>query len=173
MVSLHTGILIVSGLLDGDGSERNRVDLSESYFLLYLCLIIRYGMKRTLTLSYLLLSLLFLMGCNDNKHITESLHRAEALMNENPDSAWTLLNTVSLDEMEQNRTRALYALLYTQAQDKKYIDETDDSLISIAVDYYCDTDDIRHKFLSFYYKGRVYTNAKDYLNAMTCYMEAE
>ena len=130
-------------------------------------------MKRKTSIIFLLLGLLLLMGCNDPKHITESLHRAEALMNENPDSAWTVLNTVSPDEMGQNRTRALYALLYTQAQDKTYQDETNDSLISVAVDDYRDTDDIRHKFLSFYYKGRVYTNAKDYLNAMTCYMEAE
>ena len=94
-------------------------------------------------------------------------------MNEYPDSAWTLLNTISPDEMGQNRNRALYALLYTQAQDKTYRDETNDSLISVAVDYYRNTDDVRHKFLSYYYKGRVHFNAKDYLNATTCYMEAE
>ena len=129
-------------------------------------------MKRTLTL-YLILSLLFLTGCNDPKHVTESLYRAEALMNEHPDSAWTLLNTLSSDEMGQNRTRAHYALLYTQAKDKTYRDETNDSLISVAVDYYRDTDDVRRKFLTYYYKGRVHFNGKDYLNAMTCYMEAE
>ena len=111
----------------------------------------------------LLLGLLLLMACNDPKHVTDTLHRAEALMNEHPDSAWAVLNTLSPDEMGQNRTRARYALLYTQAQDKTYRDETNDSLISVAVDYYRDTEDVRRKFLSYYYKGRVYTNAKDYL----------
>ena len=129
-------------------------------------------MKRTL--YQFLLALLLLTGCNDPKHVTDVLTRAEALMNEYPDSAWAMLNTLSPDEMGQNRTRAHYALLYTQAQDKTYRDETNDSLISIAVDYYRHTDDdARHKFLSYYYKGRVYTNAKDYLNAISCYMEAE
>ena len=47
-----------------------------------------------------------------------------------------MLNTLSPDEMRQNRTRALYALLYTQAQEKNYVYETDDSLINIAVEYY-------------------------------------
>ena len=122
---------------------------------------------------FLLLILVALISCNDPKPITDTLHRAEALMNEYPDSAWTLLNTISPDEMGQNRNRALYALLYTQAQDKTYRDETNDSLISIAVDYYRETDDVRHKFLSYYYKGRVHFNGKDYLNATTCYMEAE
>ena len=107
----------------------------------------------------LLLILGALLACNDPKPVTDALHRAEALMNEHPDSAWAVLNTLSPDEMGQNRTRALYALLYTQAQDKTYRDETNDSLISIAVDYYRHTDDVRRKFLSYYYKGRVQTNA--------------
>ena len=122
---------------------------------------------------FLLFILVALISCNDPKPITETLHRSEALMNEAPDSAWTLLNTISPDEMEQNRNRALYALLYTQAQDKTYRDETNDSLISVAVDYYRDTDDVRHKFLSYYYKGRVHFTTKDYLGATACYMEAE
>ena len=128
---------------------------------------------KTKHILYLLLVWVAMLGCNDPKHITEPLHRAEVLMNEDPDSAWAVLNAISPDEMGQNRNRALYALLYTQAQDKTYRDETNDSLISIAVDYYRHTDDARHKFLSFYYKGRVHFNAKDYLNATTCYMEAE
>ena len=129
-------------------------------------------MKRTLSL-FLMLVLLLLAGCNDPKPLTDALHRVEALMNEYPDSAWAVLNALSPDEMGQSRTRAHYALLYTQAQDKTYRDETNDSLISIAVDYYRHTDDARHKFLSYYYKGRVHFNAKDYLNATSCYMEAE
>ncbi|MBQ3164606.1 MAG: hypothetical protein IJC02_08740 [Lachnospiraceae bacterium] len=120
-----------------------------------------------------MLTLLLLAGCNDPKHVTDTLTRAEALMDAHPDSAWTVLNTLSPDEMGQNRTRAHYALLYTQAQDKTYRDETNDSLISIAVDYYRHTDDARRKFLSYYYKGRVHFNAKDYQNATLCYMEAE
>ena len=130
-------------------------------------------MKRTHHLYYLLLTLLLLAGCNDPKHVTDTLTRAEALMDAHPDSAWTVLNILSPDEMGQNRTRAHYALLYTQAQDKTYRDETNDSLISIAVDYYRHTDDARRKFLSYYYKGRVHFNAKDYQNATLCYMEAE
>ena len=129
-------------------------------------------MKRTLSIFWLL-ALLLLEGCNDPKPVTDALHRAEALMNEYPDSAWAVLNTLSPDAMGQSRTRAHYALLYTQAQDKTYRDETNDSLISVAVDYYRHTDDARRRFLSYYYKGRVSFNAKDYLTATSCYMEAE
>ena len=51
---------------------------------------------------YFLFLFLFLVtfgACNDPKHVTEPLHRAEALMNEDPDSAWAVLNTLSPDEM--------------------------------------------------------------------------
>ena len=130
-------------------------------------------MKKTPTILILLFLLLAMIACNDPKSVTDALHRAEALMNAHPDSALSILNAISPDEMGQNSTRAYYALLYTQAQDKNYIDEVNDSLISVAVDYYRDTDDARHQFLSYYYKGRVLANAEDYLNATSCYMEAE
>ena len=131
-------------------------------------------MTKTPTIQTLLLLLLALLtACNDPKPVTDALHRAETLMNEHPDSALAVLNTLSPDAMGKNRTRAYYALLYTQAQDKNYIDETNDSLITVAVDYYRYTDDVHHKFLSYYYKGRVLANAENYLDATTCYMEAE
>ena len=130
-------------------------------------------MKKTPTILILLFLLLAMIACNDPKSVTDTLHRAEALMNEHPDSALSILNAISPDEMGQNSTRAHYALLYTQAQDKNYIDEVNDSLISVAVDYYRNTDDTRHQFLSYYYKGRVLANARNYLDATSCYMEAE
>ena len=130
-------------------------------------------MKKTPTILILLFLLLAMIACNDPKSVTDALYRAEALMNEHPDSALSILNAISPDEMGQNSTRAHYALLYTQAQDKNYIDEVNDSLISVAVDYYRYTDDVRHKFLSYYYKGRILANAENYLDATTCYMEAE
>lgn len=124
-----------------------------------------------LTLLPLLLALL--TACGDPKPVTDALHRAEMLMNEHPDSALAVLNILSPDAMGKERTRAHYALLYTQAQDKNYIDETNDSLITLAADYYRHTDDVRRKFLSHYYKGRVLSNAGNYLDATSCYMEAE
>ena len=68
---------------------------------------------------------------------------------------------------------ARYALLYSQALDKNYIDKTNDSLINIAVDYYRQTDEVRSKFLSYYYKGRIHWNAEENPEAMLAFMEAE
>lgn len=122
---------------------------------------------------FLLLGFLFLTNCNDSNFVADTLNHAEVLMNDYPDSAYIVLKTISPADMKQHHTRARYALLYTQAKDKNYIDETNDSLINVAVDYFRYTDNVRYKFLSYYYKGRVCFNSKDYLNATSCYMEAE
>ncbi len=119
------------------------------------------------------LFLLLMTGCKERPEVSATLDRAEALMESAPDSALTLLQTLDTEKFRKRNTHARHALLFTQAQDKNYIDETNDSLISIAVDYYRQHGDVRPRFLSLYYKGRVQTNASDHLNAMLSYAEAE
>ena len=127
--------------------------------------------------THIFLSLIFLFGllsgCAEHSSLQDTLDKAETLMEDHPDSAYTLLQTIDSDALRTRGGRARYALLYTQAQDKNYIDDTNDSLISIAVDYYRYHGDVRHCFLSIYYKGRVLYNAGDYLKAMVAYTEAE
>ena len=123
-------------------------------------------------LSILLLLLAF-TACGDKSSVTDVLNRAETLMNEHPDSSLALLRTLTLDDFQQESNRARYALLHSQALDKNYIDVTGDSLISVAVEFYKDTEDVRGKFLSYYYMGRVHANGERYLQATSCLMEAE
>ena len=123
-------------------------------------------------LSILLLFLTF-TACKDSKAVTDVLNRAEAVMNEHPDSALNLLRTLTFDDFQKEKNRARYALLHSQALDKNYIDVTGDSLISVAVEFYKDTEDVRGKFLSYYYMGRVHANGERYLQATSCLMEAE
>ena len=123
-------------------------------------------------LSILLLLLTF-TACSEKKAVTDVLNRAEAVMNEHPDSALNLLRTLTFDDFRKESNRARYALLHSQALDKNYIDVTGDSLISVAVEYYKDKDDVRNKFLSYYYMGRVHANGERYLQATSCLMESE
>ena len=123
-------------------------------------------------LSILLLLLAF-TACGDKKAVTDVLNRAEAVMNEHPDSALNLLRTLTFDDFQKEKNRARYALLHSQALDKNYIDVTSDSLISVAVEYYKEKEDVRSKFLSYYYMGRVHANGERYLQATSCLMESE
>ena len=119
------------------------------------------------------LLLLCITACQKHSPMAEKLLQAETVMNEHPDSALNLLKGIAQPELQTQEHRARYALLFSQALDKNYIDVTNDSLISIAVNYYKDRNDVRAKFLSYYYLGRIYTNAKELTKATLAYMEAE
>lgn len=121
----------------------------------------------------IILLLLGITGCRKHYPVAEKLLQAETVMNEHPDSALNLLKGIEQPELQTREHHARYALLYSQALDKNYIDLTSDSLINIAVDYYKDRDDVRAKFLSYYYLGRIYTNANNLTQATLAYMEAE
>ena len=118
-------------------------------------------------------ALIGLVACGDKQVVTDVLNRAETLMDEHPDSSLVLLRTLTFDDFRKESNRARYALLHSQALDKNYIDVTSDSLISVAVEYYKDKDDVRGKFLSYYYMGRVHANGERYLQATSCLMESE
>lgn len=121
----------------------------------------------------IILLLLGITRCRKHYPVAEKLLQAETVMNEYPDSALNLLKGIEQPELQTREHHARYALLYSQALDKNYIDLTNDSLINIAVDYYKDRDDVRAKFLSYYYLGRIYTNANNLTQATLAYMEAE
>ena len=128
--------------------------------------------KQTLyTITVLIL--LCITACQKQSFMADKLLQAEALMNEYPDSALNLLKGIAQPELKTQEHRARYALLYSQALDKNFIDLTSDSLINSAVDYYKDRDDVRAKFLSYYYQGRIYTNANNLTQATLAYLEAE
>ncbi len=104
-----------------------------------------------------------LSACVRNTAVKERLLAVESIIEEYPDSALAVLrsmDSVSVHKIEE--TQALHALLLTQAFDKNYIDVKDDSLISIAVRYYEESDDIFHRMLAHFYHGRVLYNASNY-----------
>ncbi|MGN0213730.1 MAG: hypothetical protein ACI4AH_02845 [Muribaculaceae bacterium] len=120
----------------------------------------------------LFLSLLFFVSCG-NSEISDTLSQAESVMDEQPDSALALLKQIDGKQISSDSQNARYALLYSQALDKNYIDVTNDSLINIAVAYYQNHGSARNRFLSLFYQGRVYYNAKDYAKSMIAYTQAE
>ena len=128
-------------------------------------------MMKKLTVLYILM--MCLVACQDHSTLLNKLNEAENWMDENPELALSALKTIEPSELEREAHQARYALLYSQALDKNYIDSTNDSLISIAVDYYKDTEEVRPKFFSYYYLGRIYTNANELTKAMLAFMEAE
>lgn len=98
---------------------------------------------------------------------------AERLMEEHPDSALTLLQTIPTNTISGERRRALHALLLSQALDKNYIDITSDSLISPVIDYFDKTCERPYQSLAHFYAARVALNARDHTAALIHLTDAE
>lgn len=77
-------------------------------------------------------------------------------MQSQPDSALNILRGISMENFAAQADSAYYALLLTQARDKNYVVQTDDSLIRYAVVYYDKTNDVRMQAKAHYYWGCVY-----------------
>jgi tetratricopeptide (TPR) repeat protein len=108
----------------------------------------------------------------DERNADATLSHVEDIMSEYPDSALRLLSDSNLHPQTQ-RQKALYALLLTQARHKNYIDETNDSLITTAVDYFDRKGDEEHLMLALYYYGIIKSNAHNFASAIVSLMKAE
>ena len=99
-----------------------------------------------------------MVSCTDHEVIRQ-LDDVEAYLSEHPDSALSVLDSMSAESIRGRKANARFALLYSIALDKSYIYLTSDSLIMPAVTYYRNhgTDSDRAK--SWYYLGRVQQNA--------------
>ena len=115
----------------------------------------------------IIIAISLLVGCNKSApEAAEALSRAESVMEEHPDSALDILTRLDTACLRTDADRALYALLYTQAHDKNYIDDTTDIVITKAVDFYRNSDNPYRAMLAHYYKGRIHENANDYGEAL-------
>ncbi len=94
-------------------------------------------------------------------------------MNYLPDSSLNILKSIRYSALKTNQEKAYYALLYTQCLHKNYLPIVNDSLISLAVDYYLHEKEWDKYAKSLIYKGisleEMYMNTM----AMEMYKKAE
>ena len=105
-------------------------------------------MKQTI---YCLLFLCLLTGC----YPSMKPQLEEALLTENPDSAYRLLQTIERPERHSKAEYATWCLLTTQAADKSFREHTSDSLIQVAVRYFSKQHDPDRLATALYTQGRV------------------
>lgn len=108
----------------------------------------------------LLAIILPILGCQ-TPVTKDALSKAEDLMIEHPDSAKMVLDGIKRTDLKNRALKARFALLYSQAMDKCYIDTDNDSLISVALNYYSKRGSNHEKALAYYYNSAVARNAKD------------
>lgn len=98
---------------------------------------------------------------------------AESLLQQNPDSALTVLKSINPQTLSSKKESARYALLMSAALDKNRIDIASDSLIIKAEDYYSQHNNRRYRMLATYYHGIVLTNGGLYPAAIVSLEKAE
>ena len=116
-------------------------------------------------------AILFFTGCYNREHISR-LDEAEALLQNKPDSALTILKQLRQEGSQAEQAR--YALLYSEALDKNHIKVTDDSLIRQAWSHYKHhPKDLRRQCKTLYYWGRVKLRAGDKPGALRLFLKIE
>lgn len=122
------------------------------------------------------ISIIILVGCivSCNSHSVhwETIIGVETYIEENPDSALTILENIDMQALQGKEEEAKYALLYSMALDKNYIDKTDFKVLQPAIDYYIDNGNATDKLRTYYYQGRIYHNQGMEARAMECYVNA-
>ena len=123
--------------------------------------------------SFILFIFTFLLtSCNFQHPIRQQyLGRAEAYMEQQPDSALSLLLQFCADDCQGDAQKAYYNLLLTQALDKTCHSITDAPIAS-ALEFYQNSDDSLRKAKAFFYQGRQHSEMEKYEAAIRCYLRA-
>lgn len=129
-------------------------------------------MKQILNITIWLTGLLFVASCTPQHNPNALLTQADSLMDEHPDSALRILESINSELLNKRSNRAFYALLLTQARDKNYIMQTDDSLIQTAVQYYDSIGDVSMQAKAHYHWGGVLRDRNNYSQALSLYTNA-
>lgn len=108
-----------------------------------------------------------LLSCSKADLETErTLADVASFIEDRPDSALTILDTMDSFSLTTSALKARHSLLLAMARDKNYIDDTTDSIIAPAVSWYRRHGSADEKLLMNYYRGRIAMNAGDYETAM-------
>ncbi len=109
----------------------------------------------------------------EKAQVQHTLNLADSLMEENPDTAYTLLKRDSaLVQKAGKAERMRYALLKTNAEDKLYIPHKSDSLMREVADYYEKHGSEREQVQAYYLLGRVYHDMYLYGSAVVTFKKA-
>ena len=128
-------------------------------------------MRKLLYILFIVLALSFVMSCG--RSVDKRLVLADTLMWTRPDSSLAILEAINRDSLQGEENLAYHALLLTQAQFRVDYDISSDSLISIAIDHYCDNHNREHYTRSLLYKGAYYEVQNNPVEAIKWYKKAE
>ena len=119
-----------------------------------------------------IISALCLASCSHHSKHWETLTQIEAFVEENPDSALSVLQGIEVDDLSGSEEKAKHALLLLMALDKNDVAETDFEILHPAIDYYKNNGTTTEQMLTLFYQGQIHRINSQYAQALACFGEA-
>lgn len=129
------------------------------------------GLSFLLYLTILVITMSFI-SCTDKQDYAEQLSLVKGVIEEYPDSALVILDSIIVFELNDRQIND-YNLLYVQAKDKAYKDISSDTVIFQAKKYFLSKNDYDNSALATYYCGRILQGQNKNKESMNEYLEAE
>ena len=127
-------------------------------------------MKKIFLLILLPVSLFF--SCVGDRIASETMDRAEILLEANPDSAYILLNEVKTPDRLNERQFARWCMLYCRAADKLFKDMLYTEQLDRALAWYKNQGTAEQRAWMGLYLGRSYVKDKLFIPATMAYSDA-
>lgn len=115
---------------------------------------------------------LCLASCSHHSKHREILTQVETFVEENPDSALLVLQSIATDDLFGKEEKAKHALLLSMALDKNDVAETDFEILHPAIDYYKNNGSPTEQMLTLFYQGQIHRINSQYAQALTCFCVA-
>ena len=127
-------------------------------------------MKR---IAYIVVILCMFLSCGIRREYKDALLLAESVMDEHPDSALLILDSLGQYETEFTRHFRMQYQLHRQNAVNKTSDKfTSDSLCQVLVHYFDRHGSVNERVLAHYLLGRAYTDMGDAPQAISSYQDA-
>ena len=124
-------------------------------------------------IAFFALTLSLLVSCGTRREYKDALLRAETVMDEHPDSALQILDSLGQYETEFSRHFRMQYQLHRQNAVNKTSDKfTSDSLCQVLVSYFDRHGTVNERVLAHYLLGRAYTDMGDAPQAISSYQDA-
>lgn len=124
-------------------------------------------------MTFIVIVLAMLLGCSERREYREALSRAEAAMNDHPDSALMILDSLGQHEQEFSKHfRMQYHLHLTNAQNKTNVTFKSDSLAKELADHFDHHGNTNERVLAHYLLGMAYSDMGEAPKAINSFQDA-
>ncbi len=115
---------------------------------------------------------LCLVSCSHHSKHWETLISVESIMEERPDSALAVLQSIEIGDLSSKEEKGKRALLLSIALDKNEIGQTDFEILDPAIDYYKENGSSTEQMLTLFYQGQIHRINSQYAQALVCFCDA-